>query len=471
MSKFSRRFVLRAGGAAVALPLLDAFRPRAAQASRGTDNTFVVFVRQANGVACEQQTEELGSEPERFWPHETGTLTEASLAGRALDELTDHRQRLLVVRGVNMQDFPYGDGHARGALQGLTGRGPTVDGAGGNSEAAGESLDHRIGVELNGGGRESLFLYVGPNGGWLGGPCISYRSAGSRRAAIRDPLQAYMAIMGLDNDQYEELAERQASVNDLVRDQMNSLLSRPSLSQDDRQRLELHFESIRDLELGLSCRFEEDELMQLEGAAAGYESNDGDRVLEALRAHMDVAALAVACGHTRSVAIQVGDGNDGSIRYRDPDTGEMMENFHYISHRRQSHDANGGIIPGSDLLHHKIDRQFAQAFKHLIDRLAAYDLPNGSQLIDAGTAIWYNDLGNGPAHGPNSVPYIVAGSAGGYLRQGEYIDLPTADWTSNHTQMLNTIGAAAGVRNADGDPLDDFGDPGQPKGLLPELLA
>lgn len=470
-TKLSRRLVLRAGSVAVTLPFLDAFHPRVAKASRDVDETFAIFVRQANGVACAQETDELGSEPERFWPRETGALTEASLDGRALDELVDIRERLLVVGGVNMQTFPYGDGHARGALQGLTGRGPTVAEAGGDSEASGESLDHRLGLELNAGGRESLFLYAGPDGGWLGGPCISYRSGGVRRAALHDPRQAYMAIMGLDEDQYEELAARQASVNDLVRDQMKALLATPGLSNDDRGRLELHANAIRELELSLACRFEEDELAQLDGMAAGHESEDGDQVLLAVRAHMDVAALAVACGHTRSVAIQIGDGNDGRIRYRDPDSGDLMENYHYVSHRRTSHDSSGAVIPGSDLLHHKIDRQFAAAFKYLVDRLATYDLPDGAKLIDAGMAIWYNDLGNGPGHGPNSTPYVIAGSAGGYLRQGEYVRVEGQEWTSNHTKMLNTIGAAAGLVNADGDPIDDFGDPGEPRGVFSELLA
>ena len=470
-SKLTRRTILRAGSVAVTLPLLDAFSPRRAFAQRDVDNTFAIFMRQANGVACAQENEELGNEPERFWPRNVGALTDENLSGRALEELVEHRDRLLVVGGVNMRGFEYGDGHARGALQGLTGRGPTVEEAGGDSEADGESLDHRIGADLNADGRESLFLYVGPPGGWLGGACISYRSSGVRRAALHDPRQAYMSIMGIDDDQFEELAARQASVNDLVRDQMKSLLATPKLSNDDRGRLELHFDAIRELELALACRFDEDELMQLEGLAPGYESDDGDQVFSALRAHMQVAALSVACGHTRSVAIQVGNGNDGAIRYRDPDNGDLMENYHYISHRRTSHDSSGAVIPGSDLLHHKIDRQFAQAYKYLLDRLAAYDMPDGSRLIDSGVTVWYNDLGNGPGHSPNDVPYVVAGSAGGFLHQDQYIRVPGEPWTSNHTKMLNTLGSAAGLRNGDGDSLDNFGDPSEPSGVFSELMA
>jgi len=37
--------------------------------------------------------------------------------------------------------------------------------------------------------------------------------------------------------------------------------------------------------------------------------------------------------------------------------------------------------------------------------------------------------------------------------------------------MLQTLGSAVGLRNAEGDVLDDFGDPGLPGGLLPSIMA
>lgn len=471
--RVSRRLVLRGvGGFTLALPLLESVGPRRARAA-GEDEAdpFAIFLRQANGVACFQETEELGDEPERFWPTDYGTLTAERVEGRAVGELSRHLSHLLVVHNVNMVGFDYGDGHARGAMQGLTARGPVVEGVGGASEAAGESIDHRIGAELNEGGRESLFLYAGVNDGWLGGPCISYRAPGARRAALRDPMEAYRAIMGVDASQFAELVARQRSINDLVRGQMAALLAKPRLSQADRDRLELHRAAIRDLETALACNFADDQLRELEGQAASYDSEDGDETLAAARAHIDVAALAVACGYTRSVAIQIGNGHDGYTRYRNLETGELMENYHYISHRRQSHDAEGDIIPNSDVLHHYVDVQFARTFAHLLDRLSEYSAPSGRPLLDAGVAIWYNDNGNGPGHSPANIPVVIAGSAGGYFRQGEYIRAEGGDWEPNHNKLLNTIGAAVGLTNADGGPLDDFGDPELPKGILSELLA
>jgi hypothetical protein len=474
--KLSRRTFLRGlGGAVLGLPVLESIGgPRNAHAALSSE-PFAIFFRQANGVAQEANTGEIGAEPERFWPRSLGALTPETMNGRAVDELVGFREKLLIVKNVNMYDYDYGDGHARGAMQGLTARGPTVTGAGGDSEAAGESIDHRIGRELNPNGRDSLFLYAGQSGGWLGGPCISYRSSGVRRSALHNPWLAYQTIVGgetgLTPEAQQKIASRQSSINDLVRDQLGTLLSAPRLSQSDRRRIQLHLESVREIEVELTCRLAEDEAMRLQGASRGFDSTDGDLVLGAARLHFEVAALAVACGYTRSVALQIGSGNDGSTRYRNLETRALMENYHYISHRRASHDSSGDVIEGSDLLHHMIDRQFARTFRHLLEKLDAYPMPDGKTLLDHGVAVWYNDNSNGPPHGARNVPYVIAGGANGFLKRGVHLAVEAGRTDPNHNKMLNTIGTAVGVRKSDGSNLDNFGDPMLPRGILSALLA
>lgn len=351
---------------------------------------------------------------------------------------------------------------------------PPSNGAGGSSEAAGESIDHRIGADLNPDGRESLFMYAGRNSGWLGGACISYRAPGQRRAPFHNPLNAYDAVAGIASappEALNQLAERSRSINDLVRGQMTRLLGLSRLSAADRDRLSLHFDSIRDLEVSLSCRMTQAQEAELDGADAFFDSDNGDETLATARLHMDIAAVAIACGYTRSVSIQVGNGNDGVTRYRNLSNGELMENFHYLSHRRLSHDSSGSVISGADLLHHYVDRQFAQTFNHLLDRLAAYQVPGGGSLLDQGVAAWFNDNGNGPGHSSRNLPWVVAGSGGGLLRQGEYLELAGGNNTPNHHRLLATLGNAAGMRNADGTLFDSFGDPELGGGLLDEALA
>lgn len=471
LQTLTRRRMLRGlGGVALALPFLEGLAPKKARAQQAVGDGFAVFFRQANGVA--QQS---GSEPERFFPRALGALTAESMADRAVDELSAYRSKLLILKNVNYGSYNWGDGHAAGALHALTARPPVVDGAGGSAEAAGESIDHRIGRALNDGGRESLFMYAGRGGGWLNGPCISYRGAGVRRSALHNPLTAYQTLVGaaggLSPEATERLVRRGQSVNDLVRGQFGRLLGNPALSQADKRRLELHQQAIRDVEVRVGCRMSEDEERLLAEQAPGFDSTDGDETLQTARLHMDIAAIAIACGFTRSVAIQVGVGNDGFTRYRNLDTGAVMENYHFISHRRLSHGGDGEVIAGADLQHHFVDRHFGRTFKHLLDKLAEWPMPDGGTLLDRGLAVWYNDNASGPPHAVRNVPWILAGGAGGFMKTGQYVELTPGSTAPNHGRLLNSIASAVGVRKDDGSPIDDFGDPALDRSFLDELRA
>ena len=106
-----------AGGVAITLPVLEGIAPRRARADGNLVDPYAIFFRQANGVAAAQNTNEIGSEPERFWPTEEGPITLATLPeDRALHELVDFRDRLLAVNGVNKKLFGYDCGHAMGLL-------------------------------------------------------------------------------------------------------------------------------------------------------------------------------------------------------------------------------------------------------------------------------------------------------------------------------------------------------------------
>ena len=78
-----------------------------------------------------------------------------------------------------------------------------------------------------------------------------------------------------------------------------------------------------------------------------------------------------------------------------------------------------------------------------------------------------NDLSNGPPHSVNNLPYVLAGGADGFLRTGAYVD--AGDVT--HNKMLNTLATAVGLRNGNGDPVEDFGHESLEGGLISEMMA
>lgn len=193
---------------------------------------------------------------------------------------------------------------------------------------------------------------------------------------------------------------------------------------------------------------------------------DPINIEEITRMQCDIIALAMSGGLTHAATLQIGDGND-STEY--VIGGVKQPRFHQITHRIYSDGATGDPIPDAFEKHHQIDRIHARMFKYLLDKLSAYKLPTGT-LLDQGVAVWTNDLATGPGHRYDNLPFVIAGGAGGYLKQGQYVDATEAKKLVTNNRILNTLGAAVGVKNAAGGPLDDFGDPSLAKGQIPVML-
>jgi hypothetical protein len=273
----------------------------------------------------------------------------------------------------------------------------------------------------------------------------------------------------MDDAVVDAVAMRRQSVNDLVREEMRGLLGRGDLSSEDRSRLDLHFSSIRDLEVTMSCTLGEMRAMEMEGidplSSRNYE--------EVTRMHAELVALAFACDYTRSATIQMGQGNDATEfaipGYRG---GAKLPRFHQISHRIFSDGSDGDPIEGAQEMHHEIDKLHARLFRHLLERLDAYQLTDGT-LLDQTSACWFNDLGAGVSHTYNNIPFVFAGSCGGALRTGVYLDARESGDGGyvTHNKVWNTILTAVGVRKEDGSAVDDFGDPGLERGLLSQMMT
>ena len=487
---FSRRsFLIGIGGAMVGLPFLEGLAPKTARA----DNTippFAIFHRRGNGVQQGMFLGKADQEPERWWPAVPyGALTIP--AESAISELAAYTSKLTIVRGLR---HPMGTqlGHREGAVQGLTGAGikyptPTPDVF--NCESMGESLDNRICRELTPAAPESLYMSLGDNTGVSPGSSLSYRNTitngqAQTRTGEENLLALYNRIFlpGLsDVDAQKLLTSRRISVNDLVRDQLGALEKDPRLSKADRARLDLHVQSIRDLEVALTCTIPPDLQGQVAGYQSLYASHDntyrGDMAAEAGTMMAKLAALAVRCGASRAVLVSMGPYQDGSEYDEVP--GGAGQNFHQVSHRLLND------IPGAPtdaaLLHHTIDRFHLQRFKSILDELAAVDTGDGKTLLDHGVCVHYSDQGSGQ-HETTLLPYLYVGSAGGALRTGLYQNYATASGPGVQpgsdgqytVKLLNTIGAAVGVKNTAGSgPLDDLNatNNGGIKGRLDALIA
>ena len=471
-SSINRRAFLRgAGTAGLALPFLESLPERSAFAA-GERPIFAFFICTSCGVV-----QRSGSDPEKFWPTEDGPLTTASMqafAGdRATGLLADHASRLLIVRGVNYPHRSSGCGHAQGLVQCLTASQPS--GTDNRSTSSGISADTLIANELNPPGVEPLTLYSGLKAGYINEK-LSFTAPGQVRAAEGNPYNVYQRLAGLlgqsgtggsggsggGGGMADQLLLQRRSVNDLVRAEMQALLARPELSAADRMRLDQHFQSIRDMEgtitgMGRSCTEDGLDVQAIEALNSGNAFRQDGRAEEVSLLHMQLVALAFSCNATRVATLQVGDGTDATRYTID---GQRVERFHWISHRVQSDGSQGTAIPQAVEWHTAIDRMRMGTFKSMLDIWATYDTANGP-LFDNAFAMWTSHIAVGPSHSFNNLPIIIAGNAGGYLKQGEFLNAGNV----GNNRLLNTLITAAG------HPTTNFGGSGLTGGVIDALVA
>jgi len=476
-TRFPRRAFLRAAGTlGVGLPFLEGMPERSAFAA-GETPRFAFFVCCSCGVVQSGGRRD----PERFWPGADGPLTTASMQADAAERCTgilaDHASRLLIVRGVNYPHRSSGCGHAQGLVQCLTSSAPS--GTNNTSTSSGVSVDTVIAQQLNPQGVDPLTLYSGLKGGYINEK-LSFSAAGQVRAAEGNPYNVYQRLVGLvppdsggsggtggTGGMADLLALRRNSVNDLIKDELDSLRTRPELSVADRDRLDQHFTAIRDMEntmmgMGLECSDDGLDVEAIEAMNSGQAFRQNGKAEDVSKLQMELVALAFACNATRVATLQVGDGTDATRYTID---GQMLERFHYISHRIMSDGSSGTAIPDAVNQHAKIDRLRMETLKFMLDKWAQYSTPNGP-LLDNAFALWTTHVAEGPSHSFSNLPIIIAGSAGGYLKQGEYVNAGNV----GNNKLHNTLLTAVGCTN-NGAPYENFGGSGLDGGQIDAMIA
>jgi hypothetical protein len=334
----------------------------------------------------------------------------------------------------------------------LTGLAP---GSSGNTAySAGPSADTLIAKALGGG--DPLALYSGAKG--FIAERISFKAAGAGqvRSADVNPYLLYSKVVGLAGSGgtttppgttptvdpvAQELANRRKSVNDLVRGELNRLMNTSVISAADRQRLDQHFQAIRDVEVnmgnmgdmvptGAACSKDGLPVDKYEAFKTGF-AFKGAQMEEYVKLHLQILAVAFGCNYSRVATLQWGDGTDGT-KYDVQSNSGLGWTFHQLSHRIQSDSASGNN-PTAEAAHHEIDTLRMQTLLVGLDAFKAHGLQNNAQVV------WTNTIADGPSHSTRNVPMIVWGSGGGYLKQGAFVD--TAG-TAN-AKILNTLMAAA----------------------------
>ena len=83
-------------------------------------------------------------------------------------------------------------------------------------------------------------------------------------------------------------------------------------------------------------------------------------------------------------------------------------------------------------------------------------------MLDNCVVLWATEIGESTQHDLTMMPYVLAGSAGGKIRAGRFLDYSRSRRDNN--QMLVSIAHAMGAED-----LTTFGDPSGATGPLPDL--
>jgi len=421
----SRRTFLRgAGGAAIALPWLEAMRPRRAQAATSPVKRFIVMFS-ADGTI-----------PSAWTPTPGASETDFTLSP-ILAPLEAHKADVVVVSGLE-QKGGGGDGHQTGMGGMLTGQmlnsGPFAGvGAAPAGWPMGPSVDQRIaeGLAVPTQLRSlELGVQVGAADNW--GRMI-YRAANQPLPPDDDPAGVYARVFSdlhTDPAILARLRRRRQSILDGVGAQFTRTSAR--LGNADRQRLDAHLTAVREIETRLttdlvvnnpSCH---DPTITPVSAAA----NDAFPAVGALQ--MDLMVMALACDIARVASLQW----SRSVSQTRFSWLNITEGHHDLSHRSDDD------VAAVDKLT-RINTWYAQQLAALVSRLKATPDGAGGTLFDNTLVLWCNELAKGNTHGRLGAPYVLAGSAGGALRTGRFLRYDGQGLP--HNNMLVSILNAMGV--------------------------
>lgn len=443
-----RTFVCSAAMAALTAPFLATFRGVSHAGGTRAARRLVIFFT-PNGTS------------HRYWRPTGSGSTFSFPAGSILEPLTPVRQHCTVLDGI---DFMGVSNHEQGLVNMLTG------GGGAGTLSMGMSLDQYIAGRI---GRDSRFasLELGVQTSAWGGNTqtrMSYSGPGRFVPPDDDPTSVYRRLFGGSSSapmMVDAVLARRRSVLDLVRAEVTDLQGR--IGAEERPKLEAHLDAIRRVETGLmgagtgsspaSC--------STPPAVMDLDFRQNDNLPRVGRAQMDLLVAALACGMTKVGSIQwthtVAPHVFSWLR--------VSEGHHALSHMVNS---NG---PGEmDFV--RTERWYTEQFAYLVGRLAEMPEPGGTgRMIDHSLVLWAKELGDGQLHECLSVPFVLAGGAGGRLMGNRFVkfdnvtDGPPRAWmrgmSQPHQRLLVTVCQAMGLDNP------TFGNPMYGTGPLPGVLS
>lgn len=178
------------------------------------------------------------------------------------------------------------------------------------------------------------------------------------------------------------------------------------LSAADRQRLDDHMDRIAELQRklgaqGASCG----DITRPTEDADDYRGNDPESAARWGQLYNDVFAAAFACGTSRIGVLDFGS-TESFVSYG----GDWHQD---VAHKWQDQGSQTSLVTS-------YQRLFETVFLDLAAKLDVEEAP-GMTYLDNSLLVWTQESGM-ETHGSASIPIVTFGSAAGFLRTGQFID-------------------------------------------------
>ena len=447
----NRRIFLRGvAGAALAAPLLTTLGPLRARAQTKAPTRVIIFYTN-NGVLTN-----------RWFPTvENGPIDANALAG-TLKPLAPFAPKLLFPRGLGM--YPRGaymvngksyfDPHDQGMGSKLTCAPLDPDGS---HWAMGRSFDHIAAELVNPGAKTPLVLSVGASVA-MAKSIVSFSAPGTPYPPETNPRNVYSRLTGLfqggtaaPSSEGDYRVRQGKSIIDLVRGDLDTF-KRLNMSGADRKKVDDWLGLLRETETAVvssTCDPNNATALGIDantvnqsGGGFGFDmgtafTKGGDMMIQLMALTTICDANRVSMIHWPGFATFTWDGM--AHKY----------DHHGLSHRNGSFMIGGTCLEGVIENIQQIDSWYTGRYLKLVSLFDSVKEGDGT-LLDHSAVIWLPELADGNVHNNNNLPIVIAGSMGGYFKQGVSVNveggraLGTGNSEASCTNGVTDIGYGTG---------------------------
>ncbi|MEM6468648.1 MAG: DUF1552 domain-containing protein [Planctomycetota bacterium] len=435
-SLINRRTLLRGSAAALGLPLLEAMTPMGRSAYAGIDSVRspvrMACVFFPNGVIVPKWTPTRGdSDDPRDWE-----LSET------LQPLAPWKEKLNVISNLTLDNGrAHRDGagdHARCGATFLTAARPLK--TSGNIRL-GVSVDQVAASQLAGQTRLPS-IELGLEGSRNAGSCdsgyscayssnISWRNESQPMPKETIPRLAFERMFGTgDSTNRRERNRIRRSILDVVQADAKKLMKQ--LGQSDLRKVDEYFTGVREIEQRIE-RIEHQDAQALPDLEVPFGRPEAFR--EHARLMYDLMVVGFQTDTTRIATFML-DNAGGNRRYTEIGVSDA---HHGMSHHRHKPELVENLS--------KIDRYLVEQFSYFLGKMNETEDAGGS-LLDQSMVLYGSGISDGNRHRHSDLPIVLAGSAGGQIETGRYLDAgeecPMANLFLTMLDMMGTPAESIG---------------------------